>query len=151
MREGLKWQRERDWFVSDLMVATWTWWVDLKVAARSRSGSLTGWSDLGMGCSHDGQIGSRVGCSLRSGSGVGRSLGRWRWGMGRRSGMGRWGWRMGRRSTLSLLGLRDGSYFSGCESSKDGSSCSIRTHVFSLSLSLSLSLRVSVSPKIIWR
>ena len=52
--------------MGDLMVATWTWWVDLKVAARSRSGSLTGWSDLGMGCSHDGQIGSGVGCSWRS-------------------------------------------------------------------------------------
>ena len=63
-------ERERDWFVGDLVVATvvatWTWWVDLKVAAQSRSGSLTGWSDLGGGCSHGGQIGS----------GVGRSLGR---------------------------------------------------------------------------
>ena len=49
-----------------MVVATWTWWVDLKVVARSRSGSLTGWSDLGMGCSHSGQIGSRVGCSWRS-------------------------------------------------------------------------------------
>ena len=44
-------------------VATWTQWVDLKVAARSRSGSLTGWFDLGVGCTHDGQIGSGVGCS----------------------------------------------------------------------------------------
>ena len=26
---------------------------------------------------------------------------------------------MGQRSTLSLLGLRDGSFFSGCESSED--------------------------------
>ena len=51
--------------MGDLMVATWTWWVDLKVAARSRSGSLIGWSNLGMGCSHDGQIGSGVGCSWR--------------------------------------------------------------------------------------
>ena len=34
-----------------MVVATWTWWVDLKVAARSRSGSLTGWFDLGVGCS----------------------------------------------------------------------------------------------------
>ena len=47
-------------------VATWTQWVDLKVVARSRSGSLAGWSDLGVGCSHGGQIGSRVGCSWRS-------------------------------------------------------------------------------------
>ena len=40
--------------MSDLVVATvvatWTQWVDLKVAARSRSGSLPGWSDLGVGC-----------------------------------------------------------------------------------------------------
>ena len=49
---------------------------------------------------------------------------------------------MGRQSTLSLLGLRDGSSFSRCESSEDGSSCSVGTHVFSLSLSLSLSLGV---------
>ena len=34
--------------------------MDLKVAARSRSGSLTGWVDLGVNCSHGGQIGSRV-------------------------------------------------------------------------------------------
>ena len=26
---------------------------------------------------------------------------------------------MGQRSTFSLLGLRDGSFFSGCESSED--------------------------------
>ena len=41
--------------MSDLVVAmvaaTWTQWVDLKVVARSRSGSLPGWSDLGVGCS----------------------------------------------------------------------------------------------------
>ena len=48
------------------VMATWTRWVNLKVAARSRSGSLTGWSDLGVGCSHGGQIGSRVGCSWLS-------------------------------------------------------------------------------------
>ena len=47
-------------------MATWTRWVNLKVVARSRSGSLTGWSDLGVGCSHDGQIGSGLGCSWRS-------------------------------------------------------------------------------------
>ena len=48
---------------------------------------------------------------------------------------------MGRQSTLSLLGLRDGSSFSGCESSEDGSSCLVGTHVFFLcTLSLSLSL-----------
>ena len=44
-------ERERDRFMSDLVVATWTWWVDLKVTAqfkrgspmvvRSRSGSFT--------------------------------------------------------------------------------------------------------------
>ena len=57
---------------------------------------------------------------------------------------------MGWRSTLSLLGLRDGSSFSGCESDEDGSSCSVRTHVFflctlsSYSFSLSLSLSSSV-------
>ena len=70
MREELNWQRERDWFVGDLVVATvvatWTWWVDLKVAAQSRSGSLTRWSDLGGGCSHGGQIGLGVGCLWRS-------------------------------------------------------------------------------------
>ena len=49
-----------------MVVAIWTWWVDLKVVALSRSGSLTGWSDLGVGCSHGGQIGSKVGCSRRS-------------------------------------------------------------------------------------
>ena len=68
---------KRDRFMGDLVVATvvatWIWWVDLKVAARSRSGSLTGWFDLGVGCAHGGQIGSRVGCSwwsdrLRGGS-----------------------------------------------------------------------------------
>ena len=48
------------------IVATWTWWVDLKVADRSRSGSLTGWFNLGVGCSHGGQIDSGVGCSWRS-------------------------------------------------------------------------------------
>ena len=48
------------------IVATWIWWVDLKVAARFRSGSLIGWSDLGVGCSHGGQIGFGVGCSWRS-------------------------------------------------------------------------------------
>ena len=52
----------------------WMRWVDLKMAAQSRSGSLIGWVDLGMGCSHGGQLGSRVG--------------QWS-GMGRRSGMGR--------------------------------------------------------------
>ena len=56
--------------MSDLVVATvvatWTQWVDLKVAARSRSGSFTGWSDLGVGCSNGGQIGVGVGCSWRS-------------------------------------------------------------------------------------
>jgi len=71
-------ERERDRFVGDLVVATvvatWTRWVNLKVAARSRSGSLAGWSDLGVGCSHGGQIGSRVG--------------QWS-GIGRWSGMGR--------------------------------------------------------------
>ena len=40
--------------MGDLLVVTvlvtWTRWVDLKVVARSRSGSLTGWSDLGVGC-----------------------------------------------------------------------------------------------------
>ena len=60
-------------FVVAIVVATWTRWVDLKVVARSRSGSLIGWSDLEVGCSHDGQIGSGIGCSwpfdwLRSGS-----------------------------------------------------------------------------------
>ena len=61
------------------------------------------------------------------------------------------GWRsgMGRQSTLSLLGLRDGSSFSGCESGEDGSSCLVGTHVFflcthTLSLSLSLSLSLGV-------
>ena len=55
---------------------------------------------------------------------------------------------MGRQSTLSLLSLRDGSFFSGCESDEDGSSCSVRSHVFflctlsSCSFSLSLSLGV---------
>ena len=48
------------------VVATWTCWVDLKVAARSRSRSLTRWFDLGVGCSHDGQINPVVGCSWRS-------------------------------------------------------------------------------------
>ena len=66
--------------MSDLVVATvvatWTRWVDLKVAARSRSGSLPRWSDLGVGCSHGGQISSGVGCSwqsdwLRGGSFIG--------------------------------------------------------------------------------
>ena len=54
---------------------------------------------------------------------------------------------MGRQSTLSLLDLRDGSSFSGCESSEDGSSCLVGTHVFflcTLSLSLSLSLSLGV-------
>ena len=69
--------RERERFVGDLVVATvvatWTCWVDLKMAARSRSRSLTGWFDLGVGCSHSGQINSVVGCSwwsdwLRGGS-----------------------------------------------------------------------------------
>ena len=55
-------ERERDRFVGDLVVATWTRWVNLKMAARSRSGSLTGWSDLGVGSSHGGQIGSGVSC-----------------------------------------------------------------------------------------
>ena len=58
-------ERETDRFVGDLVVATWTRWVDLKVVARSRSGSLIGWSDLEVGCSHDGQIGSGIGCSWR--------------------------------------------------------------------------------------
>ena len=48
------------------VVATRTRWVDLKVAAWSRSGSLTGWFDLGVGCTHGRQIGSGVGCSWRS-------------------------------------------------------------------------------------
>ena len=56
--------------MGDLLVVTvlvtWTRWVDLKVAAQSRSGSLTGWFDLGVGCSHNGQIGLGVGCSWRS-------------------------------------------------------------------------------------
>ena len=52
---------------------------------------------------------------------------------------------MGRQSTLSLLGLRDGSSFSRCEFGEDGSSCSVGTHVFSLSLSLSLSSGVCES------
>ena len=65
-------ERERDRFGGDGS-GTWTRWVDLKVVARSRSGSLIGWFDLEVGCSHDGQIGSGVGCSwrfdwLRSGS-----------------------------------------------------------------------------------
>ena len=48
------------------VVATWARWVDLKVAAQSRSGSLTGWFDIGVGCAHGGQIGLGVGCSWRS-------------------------------------------------------------------------------------
>ena len=67
MREGLKWERERDRFMGDLVVdtvvATWTQWVDLKVAAQSRNGSLTRWFNLGVGCSHSGQNGLGVGCS----------------------------------------------------------------------------------------
>ena len=56
-----------------MVVSTWTRWVDLKVAARSRSGSLTGWFNLGVGCPHDGQINLGMGCSwwsdwLRGGS-----------------------------------------------------------------------------------
>ena len=46
---------------------------------------------------------------------------------------------MGRRSTLSLLGLRDGSSFSGCESGEDVFVCVSRS-LFVLSLALSLSL-----------
>ena len=66
--------------MGDLVVATvvvtWTQWIDLKVAARSRNGSLAGWFNLGVGCSHDGQISSGVGCSwqsdwLRGGSFIG--------------------------------------------------------------------------------
>ena len=53
-------------FMVATVVATWTRWVDLKVAARSRSGSLSGWFDLGVGCSHGGQIGLGVGCLWRS-------------------------------------------------------------------------------------
>ena len=56
--------------MGDLLVVTvlvtWTRWVDLKVAAQSRSGSLTGWFNLGVCCSHNGQIGLGVGCSWRS-------------------------------------------------------------------------------------
>ena len=47
-------------------MATWTRWVDLKVVARSRNGSLIVWFDPWVGCVHDGQISSRVGCSWRS-------------------------------------------------------------------------------------
>ena len=71
-------ERERDRFVGDLVVAmvvaTWTRRVDLKVVARSRSGSLSGWFDLGVGCSHGGQIGLGVGCSWRSNWLRGRSF-----------------------------------------------------------------------------
>ena len=49
-----------------MVVATWTWWVDLKVVARSRNGSLIVWFDPWVGCVHDGQISSGVGCSWRS-------------------------------------------------------------------------------------
>ena len=36
------------------------------MGARSRSESLTGWFDLGVGCIHGGQIGLGVGCSWQS-------------------------------------------------------------------------------------
>ena len=59
----IKWQRERS-------VRGWLGGGDgsgdMDMVGRSRSGSLIGWFDLGVGCAHGGQIDSRVGCSWQS-------------------------------------------------------------------------------------